>query len=355
MATTATQEARQARDYVRVYNPPAIDGNFVGKHIITVDQFTSADLQIIFDAAASLKKRSRQNDRGLVEVCSGRVMATLFYEASTRTDMSFQTAMRRLGGEVVAASNGVQFSSVYKGENLADTVRAAGCYADVIVLRHPDVGSTYEAAYYLDMLSSKIGRQPVIISGGDGVGEHPTQALLDMFTIIDFKKSLDNLTITMVGDLKHGRTVHSLAKLIARLQGNNVTVNFVAPPSLMMPPDIIQRMRDKGVSVNETDNLSDVLSDSDVIYWTRVQEERFADRAEYEAIKDGFVITPPVLEPAKPDAILMHPLPRKHEMGTPDDHDLLDADSRSVYFQLMENGMFVRMALLTKVLRGVYV
>jgi aspartate carbamoyltransferase catalytic subunit len=199
MATTATQEARQARDYVRVYNPPAIDGNFVGKHIITVDQFTSADLQIIFDAAASLKKRSRQNDRGLVEVCSGRVMATLFYEASTRTDMSFQTAMRRLGGEVVAASNGVQFSSVYKGENLADTVRAAGCYADVIVLRHPDVGSTYEAAYYLDMLSSKIGRQPVIISGGDGVGEHPTQALLDMFTIIDFKKSLDNLTITMVG------------------------------------------------------------------------------------------------------------------------------------------------------------
>src|SRR5690606_1653472 len=144
-------------------------------------------------------------------------------------------------------------------------------------------------------------------------------------------------------------------KLIARLQGNNVTVNFVAPPSLMMPPDIIQRMRDKGVSVNETDNLSDVLSDSDVIYWTRVQEERFADRAEYEAIKDGFVITPPVLEPAKPDAILMHPLPRKHEMGTPDDHDLLDADSRSVYFQQMENGMFVRMALLTKVLRGVYV
>lgn len=355
MATTATQEARQARDYVRVYTPPAINGDFVGKHIITVDQFTGADLQIIFDAAASLKKRSRQNDRGLVEVCSGRVMATLFFEASTRTDMSFQTAMRRLGGEVVAASNGVQFSSVYKGENLADTVRAAGCYADVIVLRHPEVGSTYEAAYYLDMLSSKIGRQPVIISGGDGIGEHPTQALLDMFTILDFKKSLENLTITMVGDLKHGRTVHSLAKLIARLQGSNVTVNFVAPHSLMMPTDIIQRMRANGIIVYETDHLTDVLPDSDVIYWTRVQEERFTDRAEYEAIKGGFVITPPVLEPAKPDAILMHPLPRKHEMGTPDDHDLLDADPRAVYFQQMENGMFVRMALLTKVLRGVYV
>src|SRR5690606_15202195 len=344
------QELRQARDYVQLYTPPAINEDFVGKHIITVDQFTRKDLQIIFDAAASLKKRSRQNDRGLVEVCSGKIMATLFFEASTRTDMSFQTAMRRLGGEVVAASNGVQFSSVYKGENLPDTVRAAGCYADVIVLRHPEVGSSYQAAYYLDMLRDKIGRQPVIISGGDGIGEHPSQALLDMFTIVDFKKSLDNLNITMVGDLKHGRTVHSLAKLIARLEGSGVTVNFVSPPSLTMPPDIISRMREKGVVVHETEDLFDVLGGSDVIYWTRVQEERFAEKAEYEAIKDGFVMTPSVLAQAKPDAILMHPLPRKHEMGTPEDHDVLDADPRSVYFQQMENGMFVRMALLTKVL-----
>ncbi len=351
----AIQDVRQARDYAQIYTPPAINGDFVGKHIITVDQFTRRDLQIIFDAAASLKKRSRQSDRGLVEVCSGKIMATLFYEASTRTDMSFQTAMRRLGGEVVAASNGVQFSSVYKGEDLADTVRATGCYADVIVLRHPEVGSTYEAAHYLDMLSEKIRRQPVIISGGDGIGEHPTQALLDMFTIVDLKKTLDNLNITMVGDLKHGRTVHSLAKLIARLEGTGVSVNFVAPPALMMSANIIQRMREQGIAVNETENLSDVLSDTDVIYWTRVQEERFADKAEYEAIKDGFVMTPPVLAQAKTDAILMHPLPRKHEMGTPDDHDVLDADPRAVYFQQMENGMFVRMALLTKVLRGVYV
>jgi aspartate carbamoyltransferase len=349
------QELRQARDYVQIYTPPAIDEDFVGKHIITVDQFTRKDLQIIFDAAASLKKRSRQSDRGLVEVCSGKIMATLFFEASTRTDMSFQTAMRRLGGEVVAASNGVQFSSVYKGENLPDTVRAAGCYADVIVLRHPEVGSSYQAAYYLDMLRDKIGRQPVIISGGDGIGEHPSQALLDMFTIVDFKKSLDNLNITMVGDLKHGRTVHSLAKLIARLGGSGVTVNCVSPPSLTMPPDIISRMHEKGVVVHETEDLLDVLGGSDVIYWTRVQEERFAEKAEYEAIKDGFVMTPSVLAQAKPDAILMHPLPRKHEMGTPEDHDVLDADPRSVYFQQMENGMFVRMALLTKVLRGVYV
>lgn len=355
MSTTTLESTRQSRNYAQIYTPHAIDGSFVGKHIITVDQFTRKDLQIIFDAAASLKKRSRENDRGLIEVCSGKVMATLFFEASTRTDMSFQTAMKRLGGEVVAASNGVQFSSVYKGENLADTVRAAGCYADVIVLRHPAVGSSYEAAYYLDMLRDKIGRQPVIISGGDGIGEHPTQALLDMFTIIDLKKSLDNLNITMVGDLKHGRTVHSLAKLIARLEGSGVTVNCVSPASLMMPAEIINRMQSKGVTVVETDNLYDVLGETDVIYWTRVQEERFTDRAEYEAIKNGFVMTPQVLAQAGPHTVLMHPLPRKNEMGTPDDHDVLDADPRSVYFQQMENGMFVRMALLTKVLRGVYV
>lgn len=353
--SVTTQGVRTARDYVQVYHPPAIDGSFVGKHIITVEQFTRSDLKIIFDAAASLKRRSRENDRGLVEVCSGKVMATLFFEASTRTDMSFQAAMRRLGGEIIGASNGVQFSSVYKGENLADTVRAAGCYADVIVLRHPEVGSSYEAAYYLDLLRDKIGRQPIIISGGDGIGEHPTQALLDMFTILDQKGGLDNLRITMVGDLKHGRTVHSLSKLIARLGGQNVTVNCVSPPSLMMPGEIVDRMQHNAVSVQETDDLYQVLDDTDVIYWTRVQQERFDNPADYEAIKDGFIMTPAVLAQANENAILMHPLPRKNEMGTPDDHDVLDADPRSVYFQQMENGMFVRMALLTKVLRGVYV
>jgi aspartate carbamoyltransferase len=348
-------DLRQSTRYLDVYKPPKIDGDFTRKHIISVDQFDRHDLQILFDATASIRKRMRQHDRGLLQLCAGYLMATLFYEASTRTDLSFQAAMRHLGGEVVAASNGVQFSSIYKGENLADTIRAVGCYSDVIVLRHPEVGSSYEAAHYLDTLRAQITRQPVIISGGDGVGEHPSQALLDCFTIYDLKKQIDGQQITLVGDLKHGRTVHSLAKLIAHYDALDATINLVAPDALRMPPEVVEFVRGKGIRVRETDNLYDVLGDSDVIYWTRVQEERFNDPAEYEAIKSRFIMTPSVLAKAKSDAILMHPLPRKHEMGTPEDHDQLDADPRAVYFRQMENGMFVRMALLAKVVGGLWV
>ncbi len=338
------------------YLPPTIGGDFTGKHIISIDQFVRQDLQILFDAASSIRRRIRKHDRGLMEVCAGKVMATLFFEASTRTDLSFQAAMRRLGGNIITASNGVQFSSMYKGEDLPDTVRAAGCYADVIVLRHPKVGSSYEAAFYLDKLNGLIDNPSVIISGGDGIGEHPTQALLDMFTIIDRKQSIDGLTITIVGDLQNGRTVHSLAKLIARYEASGVRVCLVSPASLKMPQNIIGLLQASGAQVYETNNLMDVLSETDVIYWTRVQEERFQDNPEqYEAIKDDFIMTPTVLNQAKADAILMHPLPRKHEMGTAADHDLLDADSRAVYFEQMENGMFVRMALLAKVLENAYV
>lgn len=347
--------AAQTNPFLQRYTPPTIDGNFTGKHIITVDQFERKDLQILFDAATSIRKRIRQSDRGLTEVCDGKVMASLFFEASTRTDMSFQAAMRRLGGEVIAASNGVQFSSVYKGENLADTVRAAGCYADVIVLRHPQLGSSYEAAYYIDKLNQRIKNPSVIISGGDGIGEHPTQALLDMYTIYDQKKGFDGLTITMVGDLRNGRTVHSLAKLTALYEPHGMRLCFVSPQSLKMPSSTITLLTSKGITVFETSDLLEVLGQSDVIYWTRVQEERFENPADYAAIKDDFIMTPSVMAHARPDAILMHPLPRKNEMGTRDDHDILDEDPRAVYFEQMENGMFIRMALLAKVLRGVYV
>ena len=269
--------------------------------------------------------------------------------------MSFQSAMRRLGGDVIAVSNGVRFSSMYKGENLSDTIRATGCYADVIVLRHPEIGSSYEAGYYLDLLNGRIDNPTVAISGGDGIGEHPTQALLDIFTIFDQKKSLDHLTITLVGDLKHGRTVHSLAKLIAYYDARAVRLCLVAPEKLAMPAEITTLVKSHGMTVCETDNLMDVIAETDVIYWTRIQEERFGDDGEYATMKDRFIMTPDVMAKAKSDAILMHPLPRKHEMGTREDHDVLDADPRSIYFEQMENGMFVRMALLVKVLRGVYV
>ena len=337
------------------WKPEPIAGEFLHKHIVTVGQFGRDDLEMLFQGASSLRTRVRQRDMGVAEIAKGAVMALLFFESSTRTDLSFQAAMRRLGGEVVGVSNGIQFSSSYKGEDLHDTIRAAGCYADVITLRHPEAGASMLAAHYLDQLADKIGRRSVVISAGDGIGEHPTQALLDLYTILDFGSTLDGTTIAMVGDLKHGRTVHSLARLVCAYEPSGVKLNLISPPSLRMPAEIVKLCQSVGVEVGETSQLSDVLAESDVIYWTRVQEERFASRVEYEAIKDGFIMTPRMLQSCRSDALLMHPLPRKHEMGTRQDHDLLDADKRSVYFQQMENGMFVRMALLAKVLRGAHV
>ncbi len=348
---TPQADARPTEQFRHLYTPPAINGDFKGKHIITVEQFQHSDLESLIETAHALRERVAIHDREVATLATGRIMASLFFEASTRTDMSFQAAMRRLGGEVIMASNGVQFSSVYKGENLADTVRAAGCYADVMALRHPSVGSSYEAAYYLDRLNERIYTPAAVISGGDGVGEHPTQGLLDLFTIADLKDGPDNLTITMVGDLMYGRTVHSLAKLIALYEAKNTTLCFVSPPSLRMPDTVIDFLNQHdSITIHETSDLYEVLDKTDVIYWTRIQQERFARQADYDAIRDNFIMTPAVLNQAPRDVILMHPLPRKHEMGTPADHDILDQNPRAVYFQQMENGMFVRMALLAKVL-----
>lgn len=347
---TIEEQRRSTASYIDRYAPPAINGDYAGKHIVTVEQFARHDLDIIFDTTRRIRRAVRRGERGVPDLCSNKVLAVLFFESSTRTDMSFQAAMARLGGRIIGASNGISFSSVYKGENLADTVRAAGCYADAIVLRHPEVGASYEAAYYLDLLGNQIDHQPVLISGGDGIGEHPTQALLDLFTLIDYKPQVNGLKITLVGDLKNGRTVHSLSKLIGLYEAPDTTINMVAPESLSMPRKILDFLDTRPVQYHQTDDLFEVLADSDVIYWTRVQEERFEDKAEYERIRNRFIMTPDVLQQAKDDAILMHPLPRKHEMGTPADHDVLDQDRRAVYFQQMQNGMFVRMALLAKTL-----
>jgi aspartate carbamoyltransferase len=332
------------------FTPPAIDGNLTGRHIVSVEQFARPDLNDLIRSATDLRTRVRAGDQSVLKLCRRRIMATLFFEASTRTDMSFQAAMLRLGGEVVATAGGVQFSSVYKGENLADSVRAAGSYADVVVLRHSEVRSSWEAAFALDQLATRLGTRPVVISGGDGVGEHPTQALLDLYTIVDFKGTADGLRVTLVGDLANGRTVHSLVKLLALYEARDLRLDLVSPPSLRAPEAIKAFASERGVEIHETDSLDEVIGQSDVIYWTRVQEERFENQADYEDIADQFVMTPSVLGRAREAAILMHPLPRKHEMGTEADHAVLDNDPRSVYFHQMQNGMYVRMALLAGVL-----
>lgn len=346
----ASAENRVWNSILESYQPDPIAGDFTGKHIVTVDQFAREDLVQLFDATLRLEQRIRNRDRGIGEVAHGAITAQLFFEASTRTDLSFQSAVSRLGGRSIGASNGIEFSSVHKGEDLPDTVRAAGCYADVIILRHNVEGASLIAAYFLDILRKQIQRQPVVISAGDGTGEHPTQALLDAYTIFKRKGGLGGLRISMVGDLRFGRTVHSLVKLLCLYTGEDIQINLVSPEVLRLPEPLREQARDSGLTVKETGHLREVLFDSDVIYWTRIQEERFDSRDDYDEVKDEYVMLPELLSQTPINTVLMHPLPRKHEMGTASDKLNLDLDQRSIYFQQMENGMFIRMSLIALVL-----
>lgn len=338
------------RHVLRSYRPQPINGDFAGKHVVTVDQFGRQDLDFLFASTQRLELRIRQGDRGVGEIAHGSIMAQLFFEASTRTDLSFQSAISRLGGRAIGASNGIEFSSVHKGEDLPDTVRAAGCYADLIILRHPEEGASVVAAHFLDLLREQIGRQPVVISAGDGVGEHPTQALLDAYTIFQQKQGLRDLHITMVGDLRFGRTVHSLTKLLGLYGDQDISISLVSPSSLRMPEDIVEGARRSGITVRERGSLQEALYESDVIYWTRIQEERFADPQDYAEVRDEFIMTPELLVQSPADTVLLHPLPRKHEMGGAWDRYNLDLDPRTAYFQQMENGMYIRMSLAALIL-----
>ena len=302
-----------------------------GKDILTVKQFNRADLEYIFGVAHEM--RNMVERVGTFDLLKGKILANLFYEPSTRTSSSFMAAMERLGGAVIPISE-VKYSSVAKGESLPDTVRTLGCYSDVVVIRHPEVGAA--------ALAAKHARKPVI-NAGDGVGEHPTQALLDTFTIREELGRLDNLTVTMIGDLKYGRTVHSLARLL--VQFSDIKVNYVSPDSLRMPKEVIDEVAEKGIEQTEHAALDDVIADTDVLYVTRVQKERFEDPAMYENVKEAFVITPEVLARAKEQMIVMHPLPRVTEISGE-----CDDDPRAAYFRQMEYGMYVRMALLALVL-----
>jgi aspartate carbamoyltransferase len=240
--------------------------------------------------------------------------------------------MERLGGSVIPI-NEVTYSSVSKGESLPDTVRTLECYADVIVLRHPKVGAAQEAADF--------ARKPVI-NAGDGVGEHPTQALLDLFTVFEELGGVEGKTVTLLGDLKNGRTVHSLARLVSLY---DVKINYVAPEILKMPPEIMEEIGARGVAQAEFEELDAVISETDVLYVTRVQKERFEDEAEYEQVRGHYVVDPALMKAAKEKMIVMHPLPRVGEISME-----LDSDPRAAYFRQMEYGLYTRMALLALVL-----
>ena len=301
-----------------------------GKSIISVKQFSIKDLNYIFEVAHEMREMVERV--GTFDLLKGKILTNLFYEPSTRTASSFTAAMERLGGSVIPI-NEVKYSSVAKGESLPDTIRSLECYSDVIVLRHPEVGASELAAKYA---------QKPIINAGDGIGEHPTQALLDLFTIIEEKGVVDGLTVTMLGDLKYGRTVHSLSRLLSLY---DVKLNFVAPEILELPEEIISELKEKGIPYHEYTRLEKALPETDVLYVTRVQKERFEDAQQYEKVKGTYIITPATLETAKDDMVIMHPLPRVGEISME-----LDDDPRAAYFRQMEYGMYVRMALLAMVL-----
>ncbi len=301
-----------------------------GKDIISVKQFSRSDLEYIFAVAHEM--RTMVERVGTFDLLKGKILASIFYEPSTRTSSSFVAAMQRLGGSVISI-NEVRYSSVAKGESLPDTVRTLECYADVIVIRHPDLGSAAKAA--------EAAHKPVI-NAGDGVGEHPTQALLDAFTIHEELARMDDLTVTMLGDLKYGRTVHSLSRLLSLY---NARLHYVSPEILRMPPEIIAELEAKGIRQTEHTSLDEALPKTDVLYVTRVQRERFESEEVYNSVKGAFVVDKGVMAAAKQKMIVMHPLPRLTEISTD-----FDDDPRAAYFRQMEFGLYVRMALLAMVL-----
>ncbi|KAI0999263.1 hypothetical protein K3495_g8933 [Podosphaera aphanis] len=301
------------------------------QHILSVDQFSRQDLYLLFTVAQEMRLGVQRE--GVLSILKGRVLCTLFYEPSTRTSASFDAAMQRLGGRTVAIST--SHSSTVKGESLPDTIRTLGCYADGIVLRHPDEGSA--------ALAAKFSPVP-IINGGNGSVEHPTQAFLDLFTIQEELGTVNGLTITFVGDLKHGRTVHSLVKL---LQLYDVKIQFVSPRALSMPSKLLELVESKpGQFLVESSELtSEIVARSDVLYCTRIQKERFDNLSEYKQLENSYTIDNVVLKSAKNSMIVMHPLPRNNEI-----EDEVDFDMRAAYFRQMKYGLYIRMALLALVM-----
>ena len=268
------------------------------------------------------------------DACDHKVLAALFFEPSTRTRLSFEAAMQRLGGRVIGFSEAGS-SSTAKGESLSDTVQTVGCYSDIIVMRHPKEGAPVVAARRAGV---------PIINAGDGAHNHPTQTLTDLLTIWRSKHTFEGLTIGLCGDLKFGRTVHSLVAAMARYTGVKFVV--IAPEELKFPRYIIEEeLETRGIEYKEVTSMEEAMPELDVLYMTRVQKERFFNEADYIRLKDTYILTPDKLEPAKKDMIVMHPLPRVNEIAVS-----VDDDPRAAYFPQAKNGMFIRMALILKML-----
>ncbi len=281
----------------------------------------------------SLSQDIMSNPSKYSKVCEGKLLATLFFEPSTRTRLSFESAMKRLGGNVIGFSE-PNSSSVSKGESLKDTIKTVSCYADIIAMRHPLEGSASEACKYTSV---------PFINAGDGKNQHPTQTLTDLLTIKSLKGDLNNHTIGICGDLENGRTVHSLVKAMSRYSGMKFI--FISPKELKMPSYIKEELTSKNHTYIETESLDEVIDKLDILYMTRVQRERFNDLDEYERLKDFYILDLKKLKKAKNDMIIMHPLPRVNEID-----EEVDDDERAVYFKQARYGMFVRMALIIKLL-----
>ncbi len=300
------------------------------RHLIDPMDFTIGELQEIFELAHQIIEDPKKYSH----ICDGKILATLFYEPSTRTRFSFEAAMMRLGGNILGFSE-PNSSSTSKGETLADTIKMVSIYSDVITMRHPREGSARVASMYSDVS---------VINAGDGGHQHPTQTLTDLLTIKTLKGNLENKTIGICGDLKYGRTVHSLIKAMSRYEGNKFVL--ISPKELRIPDYIRDEVLKKNnIEFKEVERLEDVIAEVDILYMTRIQKERFFNEEEYLRLKDSYILDMEKMNLAKEDMIVMHPLPRVNEIAVE-----VDSDKRAAYFKQAEYGMYARMALICKLL-----
>ena len=299
------------------------------RHVMSPLDFTTDELEQLFDLAADIEK----NPQKYAHKCDGKKLATCFYEPSTRTRLSFESAMINLGGQVIGFSDAGS-SSASKGESVSDTIRVISCFADICAMRHPKEGAPMVAAAH--------SRIPVI-NAGDGGHQHPTQTLTDLLTIRSLKGRLDHFTIGLCGDLKFGRTVHSLIRALVRYE--DIHFVFISPEELRVPDYITDMLKEMGISYEENTSLEDTIADLDLLYMTRVQKERFFNEEDYVRLKDFYILNKQKMELAKPDVLVLHPLPRVNEISVE-----VDDDPRAVYFKQVQYGVYVRMALILTLL-----